>query len=69
MQTSLQEAVNHLEDYKRRLGRNFDRATTHHERVYFFNRYNECENCIQMLVQKYHLIRKYLPYKLSLEVL
>lgn len=69
MTHAIQEAVNHLEDYKRRLGRNFDRANTHKDRVYYFNRYNECENCIQMLVQKYHLTRKYRPYKLSLDVL
>lgn len=69
MTRAIQEAVNHLEDYKRRLGRNFDRAHTHKDRVYYFNRYNECENCIQMLVQKYRLTRKYKPYKLSLDVL
>ena len=69
MTHAIQEAVNHLEDYKRRLGRNFDRANTYDDRVYYFNRYNECENCIQMLTQKYHVTRKYKPYKLSLDVL
>ena len=69
MTNALQEAVNHLEDYKRRLGRNFDKAKKHDDRVRYFNLYNECENCIQMLSQKYHLTRKYKPYKLSLEVL
>lgn len=65
----VQQAVYELEDYKRRLGRNFDRAKTHAERVNFFNRYNSCENTIQMLVDKYHLERKYKPNKLKLEAL
>lgn len=65
----VQQGVYELEDYKRRLGRNFDRAKTYEERVNFFIRYNKCENTIQMLVDKFHLERKYKPNKLKLEVL
>lgn len=62
----LQQSVYDLEDYKRRLGRNFDRATDHHQRVYFFNRYNETENTIRMLCDRYCLKRKYKPHKLDI---
>lgn len=65
----LQKAVYDLEAYKRRLGRNFDRATSHKQRVYYFNRYNECENTIQMLCDKFAVNRKSKPHKLNLEVL
>lgn len=62
----LQKSVYDLEDYKRRLGRNFDRAADHHQRVYFFNRYNEIENTIQMLCDTYKLKRKYHAHKLDI---
>ena len=62
----LQQSVYDLEDYKRRLGRNFDKATDHHQRVYFFNRYNEVENTIRMLCDMYHVKRKYQPHKLDI---
>jgi hypothetical protein len=62
----LQESVYQLELYKRRLGRNFDKATNHHDRVWFFNRYNNVENTIQMLCDKYKLQRKYAPHKLDI---
>lgn len=65
----LQRSVYELEAYKRRLGRNFDQAKDHRSRVYYFNRYNECENTIQMLCDKYHVERKSKPHKLNLEVL
>lgn len=67
--STLQESVYQLEAYKRRLGRNFDRAKNHHDRVYYFNRYNECENCIQMLCDKYRLRRNTQPHKLKLEAI
>lgn len=62
----LQQSVYDLEDYKRRLGRNFDKANEHHQRVYFFNRYNEVENTIRRLVDTYGLKRKYEPHKLDI---
>ena len=62
----LQQSVYDLEDYKRRLGRNFDKATDHHQRVYFFNKYNEVENTIRRLVDTYGLKRKYQPHKLDI---
>jgi hypothetical protein len=62
----IQKSVYDLEDYKRRLGRNFDKATDHHQRVYFFNRYNEVENTIRRLVDTYGLKRKYEPHKLDI---
>lgn len=62
----LQQSVYTLEDYKRRLGRNFDRAPDYHQRVYFFNRYNDIENTIQMLCDTYGLKRKYQAHKLDI---
>lgn len=62
----LQESVYQLEDYKRRLGRNFDRATDHHSRVWYFNKYNHTENLIRELCDRYNLRRKYEPHKLDI---
>lgn len=62
----LQQSVYDLEAYKRRLGRNFDKATEHHQRVYFFNRYNNVENLIRELCDRYNLRRKYKPHKLDI---
>jgi hypothetical protein len=64
---ALQRWVYDLEAYKRRVGRYFDKETTHYMRVWYFNRYNECENKIQELCDKYHLARNTQPYKLKLE--
>lgn len=61
-----QKLVYDLEAYKRRLGRYFDKATDHHQRVWFFNRYNETENVIQMLCDKCGVKRKYKPHKLDI---
>lgn len=64
---TLQQMVYDLEAYKRRLGRNFDRSkNNHHMRVYYFSRYNNIENTIQELCDKYHLQRKYKPHKLDI---
>lgn len=62
----LQQMVYELEAYKRRLGRNFDRATNHHQRVYYFSRYNNIENMIQEICATHGLQRKYKPHKLDI---
>ena len=62
----LQRSVYELEAYKRRLGRNFDKAKDHDSRVWYFNRYNNTENLIQELCAKYGLQRKYKPHKLDI---
>lgn len=63
----MQEAIYVLEEYKRRLGRNFDRATEHHMRVVYFNKYNHTENLIRELCDNHGLKRKSKPHKLKLE--
>lgn len=65
----LQEIVWDLEDYKRRLGRYFDKADTHKLKVWYFNRYNEVENTICKMCHDWNVTRKTKPYKLSLEAL
>ena len=66
-ESSVQLVVYDLEAYKRRLGRNFDQATDHHTRVWYFNRYNDTENTIQWLCATYNLKRKHKPHKLKFE--
>ena len=63
----LQQSVYDLEEYKRRLGRNFGQTKDHHMRVWYFNRYNNLENTIQQLCDTYNLQRRYKPHKLKLE--
>lgn len=67
----LQKVVYELETHKRRLGVKFDQCdhNDYQNRVWLFNRYNETENVIQEMVDKYHLDRKTKPYKLKLEAL
>ena len=65
----LQEYVYDLEHYKRRLGRRYDNATDHMDRVWYVCRYNEVENAIQKLCDLFHLQRLYKPYKLDIQTL
>ena len=66
---TIQQAVTELEAYKRRLGRNFDRTKDHNLKVYYFNRYNECENVIQSMCAHHRVTRRSKPHKLSLDLL
>lgn len=59
--TSLQNVVNHLEDYKRALGRQY--SNQHNMRVLL--KYNEVERDIQYLSTQYELQRKSRPYFLG----
>lgn len=63
----MQEAIYVLEEYKRRLGRNFDQTKEHHRRVMYFNKYNHTENLIQELCATHQLKRRSLPHKLKFE--
>lgn len=65
----IQTAVYQLEAYKRRLGRNFDKVKDFNLRLHIFNMYNECENSIAELCDKYKLDRLYKPHKLKIEQL
>lgn len=58
---TMQKVVDHLEEYKRRLGRQY--AAQHNMRILL--RYNEVETDIQWLVSQYECIRSSKPYYLS----
>lgn len=65
----LEEYVHDLERYKRRLGRRYENATDHLDRVWYFCRYNEVENTIRKLVDMFNIERIYQPYKLDIRTI
>ena len=68
-QQMLQNTLYYLEEYKRNLGRQFDRAHEHSSKCQLLAKYNNVENQIRQLVDTYGLKRQSQPYKLSLEEL
>ena len=68
-QRMLQISLDYLEEYKRSLGRQFDRAKEHSKRCQLLAKYNNVENQICYMCDYYHLKRQSQPYKLSLEEL
>lgn len=65
----LEEYVHDLERYKRRLGRRYDNAIDHTDRVWYFCRYNEVENTIRRLCDLFNIQRLYKPFKLDIRTL
>lgn len=63
----LQDCVWHLEAYKRRLGRTFDKVSNKSDRLYFLTRYNDVENTIERMCDMYNIVRVHRPHKLKLE--
>lgn len=60
-----QQAVNLLEHYKRRLGRQFNRENDPLRAINTAHEYNETEDCIAALTSLHTLHRKSKPYKLK----
>ena len=60
---TMQNVVDHLEGYKRRLGRQF--AATHD--VYVALKYNEIERDIRWLTAQYECIRSSKPYYITIK--
>ena len=62
-----QQAVDLLEHYKRRLGRQYDRElrTDRAQAMHTLYEYNATEDCISSLVSVHNLTRKSKPYKLE----
>lgn len=62
-----QQAVNLLEHYKRRLGRQYDRELRHNVALATstMHEYNAVEDCVAALSAAHGLIRKSKPYKLE----
>ena len=62
-----QQAVNLLEHYKRRLGRQFNRElhTNISQAMNTLHEYNEAEDCIAALTLVHNLTRKSKAYKLE----
>ena len=67
--TDLQDVCDSLEEYKRLVGRKYDLASSHVNKVKFCNKYNKLENQIRYLVDIHGCERSSKPYKISIKEL